>query len=1002
MKQTNLTRKWLAFTMAAVFSVFNVAAQVNNTASPFTQTEIDTENLSIGEPETLPVPGGMAYSELRNIRTATPPPMAPMGLPRIFFPANPIKGEYDPNKSSEGEAQEDPASFSFETAAPTQFRNWDAFRRNNDVNGDVFIPPDPSVTAGLNHIVAAVNDDIRIYDKSGALLVAQDANTLFNTTDNLFNPKVVYDPWRDRYLILFMRRNTNSLTSYWSLAVSRTNNPTGDYWIYHLNARMFGNSNGSYDTNFWADNPQIGFDANAVYISAVMLPNATGSAHCKMRCLNKDHIYNGYGAGWWDYANLTSDGYNDYYIVPAQMWSYGSRTLIVSAKHNASDKLALRFLTWLGDGTWTQKWAEGPHLTIPITINVSSYAVAPNAVQPNGVQALNSVDTRLLSATFYSNKLHTAHMVGYNWGSGNRCAIKYYRIGISGTGTNATVERTKIFGSSTHDFTYPAITHTSEQDVVFVFSRVGSSTFPEARFTGWKNNEADIQASSLLQAGQATYLRLDNDNKNRWGEYSGASLDPFDQKTVWVIGEYARTSNQWGTWISEVNYKPMTTITAQNVSGVIGQLVSLQATVRRADNNQPLSDATVQFRINGTLINSDTTDANGLAVIFYRLPETFGVGNRNLTATMLGDGDYNGSTSNATVTINKGNTTLTVPAQSGSIGQTVNLTTTLRRVNDNLTLSGKAVTFKIADVIVGTANTNASGVATLSYALPPTFGTGSKTLRAEFAGDTLYNSTATNSTVTINKANTSITVNAGSGTIGHPTMLSATLRRTTDNGLISGRTLTFKLNGVAVGTAITNASGVASLSWVVQNGSLGNNVLSAEFAGDDSYNASNGQANFQRMSETRVTISNALGSSGTAVKLRATLWLHPDGAMLTNRPLQFFVNNVLVGGVTTNASGFAEFNYQIPANVPCASLNLRVSYAGETNIHPTSNNTGTMVVRLWGDVNIDGVVDDNDLLMVLFAFGQVGEGLLEDVDYNGMIDDNDLLIVLFNFGASCN
>lgn len=52
-----------------------------------------------------------------------------------------------------------------------------------------------------------------------------------------------------------------------------------------------------------------------------------------------------------------------------------------------------------------------------------------------------------------------------------------------------------------------------------------------------------------------------------------------------------------------------------------------------------------------------------------------------------------------------------------------------------------------------------------------------------------------------------------------------------------------------------------------------------------------------------------------------------------------------------------------------------------------------------GDVNGDGMVDDADLLAVLFAFGSSGDCLDEDVNLDSTVDDADLLAVLFNFGA---
>ncbi len=54
-----------------------------------------------------------------------------------------------------------------------------------------------------------------------------------------------------------------------------------------------------------------------------------------------------------------------------------------------------------------------------------------------------------------------------------------------------------------------------------------------------------------------------------------------------------------------------------------------------------------------------------------------------------------------------------------------------------------------------------------------------------------------------------------------------------------------------------------------------------------------------------------------------------------------------------------------------------------------------------GDVDMNGCVDDADLLAVLFAFGGTGTFLPADVNGDGTIDDADLLEVLFAFGSGC-
>ena len=53
-----------------------------------------------------------------------------------------------------------------------------------------------------------------------------------------------------------------------------------------------------------------------------------------------------------------------------------------------------------------------------------------------------------------------------------------------------------------------------------------------------------------------------------------------------------------------------------------------------------------------------------------------------------------------------------------------------------------------------------------------------------------------------------------------------------------------------------------------------------------------------------------------------------------------------------------------------------------------------------GDVNSDNLVDDADLVSVLFAMGQsCPSGCPEDLNGDGVVDDADLTIVLFNIGA---
>ncbi|MEE8523001.1 MAG: hypothetical protein V3T72_03640, partial [Thermoanaerobaculia bacterium] len=52
-------------------------------------------------------------------------------------------------------------------------------------------------------------------------------------------------------------------------------------------------------------------------------------------------------------------------------------------------------------------------------------------------------------------------------------------------------------------------------------------------------------------SGLAPYVALDTNNRNRWGDYSGAVYD-WSRESIWGAIEYAGTSNTWRTRISEV------------------------------------------------------------------------------------------------------------------------------------------------------------------------------------------------------------------------------------------------------------------------------------------------------------------------------------------------------------------------------------------------------------------------------------------------------------------
>jgi MBG domain (YGX type)/Bacterial Ig-like domain (group 3)/Galactose oxidase, central domain len=92
-------------------------------------------------------------------------------------------------------------------------------------------------------------------------------------------------------------------------------------------------------------------------------------------------------------------------------------------------------------------------------------------------------------------------------------------------------------------------------------------------------------------------------------------------------------------------------------------------------------------------------------------------------------------------------------------------------------------------------------------------------------------------------APTTLTVSPASGTYGGTASLSATLTKTSDSSAVSGKTISFTVDGNPVGTGTTDATGAASAGPISLCGSsynAGSHTIAASFAGDSSYAGSNG------------------------------------------------------------------------------------------------------------------------------------------------------------------
>ncbi|HET6843291.1 MAG TPA: Ig-like domain repeat protein [Candidatus Angelobacter sp.] len=186
---------------------------------------------------------------------------------------------------------------------------------------------------------------------------------------------------------------------------------------------------------------------------------------------------------------------------------------------------------------------------------------------------------------------------------------------------------------------------------------------------------------------------------------------------------------------------------------------------------------------------------------------------------------------------------------------------------------------------------------------------------------------------------TTLTVVAATGTFGSTVNLSATL--TANSTGLSGQTVSFTLNGSSAGSAITDSSGLATLSSVSLTGiSVGSypSGVAASFAGDTNNGASSGSNSLtvnQASTTTGITSSANPSVFGQSVTFTATVSPVAPGAGTPTGTVTFLDGGSPVG-TGTLSGGVATFTTSALA---VGNHTITTSYGGDTNF---TGSTGSL------------------------------------------------------------
>jgi hypothetical protein len=386
---------------------------------------------------------------------------------------------------------------------------------------DGVAPPDCVLAVGRTTLVALVNVRIEIYSKSGILLQGPLSLASFFGIPpefGVFDPLAIYDPFFDRFIVAVLARYGAQQDSRIYVAFSQTNDASGAwnrYWI-DADAGQAGN---------WADYGSIGIDRFAVYFTANMFTAGGGFSNATLFVYSKDDGYAGVPLRNTHIIDvLTPSGGNSYRLRPATVPTAvpGDEYYLAHTDSFLGDRINLWRLT--GD-----RFAS-PSLTSSSVALPGTYGPPPKGRQPGTSTRVDSLGANLWNVVYEQGKLWTAQAIAGSQGA----AVWVTRIDVASN--PAVREQTYSIEVTGKDTFFPyVIPDTEDDDFAMLSAFSGPDLRPTARY--W-----NVDALGTVRFAELLADSTVNNFSNRHGDYFGIQSDPTDRNRIWMIGQYMKNS----------------------------------------------------------------------------------------------------------------------------------------------------------------------------------------------------------------------------------------------------------------------------------------------------------------------------------------------------------------------------------------------------------------------------------------------------------------------------
>ncbi len=429
-------------------------------------------------------------------------------------------------------------------------------------------------------ILSVVNSSLYFFNRDSMTAKAISLSSFagaFPQTEGKYDPKVLYDPDEDRFILTFLNGFDDS-TSFVFMAFSKTNDPAGEWNIYTLSG------NPLHDTS-WSDFPMIALTKDELFFTINLLRNRQAGDTWKNTFkqtiiwqIDKKAGFRGDSLITKLYSGLQYENVNLRNVCPVQEGSRpGGPNMYFLSNRNFSlecDSFYLLEISGKLDDPKTK-------LNIELVQADKPYGVPPLADQPHlpsqpNWKKFETNDSRVLDAYFEKDRLY---FVGNTVNFKNNFA-SFYQGKVTGFGGQK-ILHLEIMDDPSVEFGYPSITYTGENNTdehLILVNHSSDSINPGV--SSFFYSGAAFSDRLTVKEGE-TKVSVQGTPEQRWGDYTGLQRKYNEKGVAWGCGYWGKKRSGFpsqvnATWIAEL-VSPTYDAISTKVPGKISNIYPIPA-----------------------------------------------------------------------------------------------------------------------------------------------------------------------------------------------------------------------------------------------------------------------------------------------------------------------------------------------------------------------------------------------------------------------------------------